>query len=176
MATTATNIQIPDHAILDFFNKQNYLGNAYTVSTNKQTIGSTGETALIALSNPISNLSTNKQNGSLALFLGLRKYIQANNFTTASLFRIYLNPTFTVGSTLTPINLRSGSAFTSKMTAKLSPTVSVNGTFMMTNATGSQEADSSNLIILDPGSSILVTVQCGTSSTDVITELSWYEI
>ena len=73
----------------DFFNKQNYLGNAYTVSTNKQTIGSTGETALIALSNPITNLSTNKQNGSLALFLGLRKYIQANNFTTASLFRIY---------------------------------------------------------------------------------------
>ena len=41
----ATQRQVPEHAILDYFNKQTYLGNQY-VATLASTVG-TGETNLL---------------------------------------------------------------------------------------------------------------------------------
>lgn len=81
-----TKNQVPDHAILDYFNKQTYLGNqfmtcqAFTVSTS--------ELPILLLANPSKTLS---------LFQNL---IGALSLTAAHTlaFKVYFNPTITAGA------------------------------------------------------------------------------
>lgn len=181
--TPATNRQIPDHSIMDAYNKQTYLGNAYIASTGSVTVVTGGtETPLMLLSNPASNYTQNGQGMNLSCFHNLRKlitpFISAGTTELAS-FKFYLNPTVSAaGTAITPINLRPGNASTSKMVPTKSPTVSVNGTLLTTYETMTMETDGQLMFILDPGFSILVTVTypTGTNGSPAVSELTWYEM
>lgn len=181
--TPATNRQIPDHSIMDAYNKQTYLGNGYIASTGSVTITTGGtEQPILLLSNPSTNYNQNGQAGNLSCFQNLRKlitpFISAGTTDLAS-FKVYLNPTVTgTGSAITPVNLRPGNANTSKMVARKSPTVSSNGTLLTTYETMVMETDSSLLFLLDPGFSLLITVTypTGTDGSPAVAELAWYEM
>jgi hypothetical protein len=173
-APIITNRQLPDHAILDFYNKQTYLGNAYLVSTGF-VASSTSETPLLMLSNPTSNSTQNGSGGSLGLFNIIRK-LQNDTAGSGVIFSLYLNPTGVSGGTpTTPGNLRPGTGKTSKMTTTLDPTVTTKGTFIAAFSPDFIEIDSSVLLVLDPGYSLLVTVSAAQTSNSCL-ELSWYEI
>lgn len=87
----ATNRQIPDHAILDQYNKQTYLGNTYSV--NKSFTVGTGETALLLLNNKYSSV-----NGTgIALFQNMLKVVESTAAHSA-IINIYSNPTITAGA------------------------------------------------------------------------------
>lgn len=123
--TPATNRQIPDTAILDFYNKQTYLGNSYIVTTNLVATTTT-ETPLLIITNPASNFNQNGQSGNLSLFNSVRK-LQCDTLEAGIVFRFYGNPTnVTAGSAFVPRNLRSGSSNVSKMTASINPTIAGN--------------------------------------------------
>lgn len=173
--TPLTSVQVPDHAILDTFNKQTYLGKSFLASTGPVTVSSANtETPLMTISNPAANALP--QN--LSLFQAVRKLSQSNNVSTATtIFRFYLAPTITMaGTVLATPNLRTGSANTSKMSAHVSPTTSANGTLLATFAINYQQIDSSVLFILDPGATMLVTAETDTMNTGVICELTWWEL
>ena len=50
--TPATNRQVPDNSILDYFNKQTYLGNQYVYAVGSIEILSTSEAPYLLLTNP----------------------------------------------------------------------------------------------------------------------------
>lgn len=171
-----TNRQVPDHSIMDHFEKQTYLGNQYIYSVASSEIGATSETAIILLQNPV--VSTNAfPSGYTSLFVNLRKIICLTASQTA-IMRLYLNPTFSAAGTAeTPINLRPASPNTSIATLSVAPTVSANGTFIeILSSTPMVEDSASKLIVLDPGQTLLITAQVSSDSTFVATELAWYEL
>lgn len=86
------NRQIPDHSIMDHFNKQTYLGNRY-IYTTAQTISGTSETALLLISNPSANAVTVP---STSMFLDVRK-LTALTASHSALLNFYLNPTVSAG-------------------------------------------------------------------------------
>lgn len=94
MALAATNKQVPDHAILDHFDKQTYLGNQYSVNRSF-TIG-TAETPLILIQNIQSGNSTLFK----ALFQNLIK-VSENTAAKSVMLNVYLNPTFAGAGTQT---------------------------------------------------------------------------
>lgn len=166
----ATNRQIPDHAIMDTFGKQAYLGNQFIASSPLVSLGDTNEDPLIFLNNPATS--------GKALFCFSRKlnvYNSSNNVA----FRLYFNPTtVTSGTAITPINCRIASPTVSIATSKYSPAVVSNGTFIATLPVvlGYFQNDSLLGLIIDPGSSFLITAQASASSTQVTAELVWWEL
>jgi hypothetical protein len=170
----ATQRQVPDHSIMDYYNKQTYLGNQYVVSTGLVT-GEMSETPLLYLSNPATNYNQNAQSGNLGLFQVLRK-LQCDTLEAGVIIRLYINPTAVTGGTnITPVNLRPSYGNNSKMIALKSPTTSSFGTFVALYTPNTAEVDSNILIVLDPGDSILITQEVG-SASNVAAELVWYEL
>jgi hypothetical protein len=172
--TPGTPRQTPDQSILDLYNKQTYLGNSFLVSTNF-VASNTSETPLLYLNNPATNAKNNGDGGSLGLFNIVRKF-QNDTLGSAVIFNIYLNPTgVTGGTSITPQNLRPAWGTVSKMTAKVSPAVVSNGTFISTTAPNFIEIDAALLFVLDPGQSLLITVSAASTSNSCA-ELVYYEI
>lgn len=181
MALKPTNAkQVPEHSIMDFYNKQTYLGQSFLISTGLVDVSSANtETPILLLQNPSSNFSSGSYGQkNIGLFQNVRKLSQGTNVSSATtLFRFYLNPTApSPGSAATISNLRPSFSNSSKMNAYVSPTISSNGAFLAVFSVNYQEIDSSVLFILDPGYSILLTAETDTASTYVIAELSWYEL
>lgn len=172
--TPATSRQIPDHAILDHFNKQHYLGNRYSF-TQAFTASGTGEVAAIYLLNPA--VTTTAFPNQVALFLDLRRLtgtVAADN----QILRTYLNPTISsAGTAKTPLNMRPASSNTSVATLASAPTASANGTLVEALASGAFGSfQSTELIILDPGQGVLITYQASASSDVVVPMIAWSEI
>lgn len=171
-----TNKQVPEHSIMDHFDKQTYLSNQYVYSVGSSEIGSTSETAIILLQNPAVSVSA-FPSGYQSLFVNLRKIICLTASETA-IIRLYLNPTFSAaGTSETPINMRPASSSVSVSKLSVGPTVSVNGTFIEILTSNPMVEDSATkLLILDPGQTLLITAQTSSSSTLVATELAWFEL
>lgn len=159
--------QVPDHSIMDYYNKQTYLGNQFSYATTS-ILGSGSETPVLLLRNPVGN--------TLSLFQNVK---QLTSITTSlsAVFRIYFAPTVTgVGTAQTPVNMRPASATVSTAALTTSPTVSANGTLVEVMAGGAFVTDLSNILsILDPGQSMLVTVQMSSAGSAAI-EIGWYEL
>jgi hypothetical protein len=170
-----TNKQVPEHSILDYFNKQTYLGNTFIYSIGSLELMSTAETPLMLITNPVVSSQAFPNNKSI--FQGLKK-LTCLTAANSVAFRIYANPTVTnVGTPQTPLNLRPASPNTSIAALSTSPTVTSNGTLVAILGSANVAPDVSDVLtILDPGQSILVTVQASASSTYVACEMSWYEI
>ena len=173
--TPATNRQVPEHAILDTFNKQVYLGNAFLAGTDVVTLSNTSETPLLYISNPALS-GTAPQNGQ-ALFNGVRS-LNCPDPAGTVIFRVYKNPTVVSGGTaVTPQNCRLASATTSIAAALKSPTVSTNGTRQITLVVGfSAQSIDSQLLIVDPGQTLLITAQAVGAGTTAIAECQWFEL
>lgn len=182
MSTPLNSIQTAEKSILDLQGRQAYLGNGYTVSIGVTTsISAATETPILYLSNPAAN-SAGQPSGNpqqnIACFQNIRRLaINANG--GIGIFRYYINPTGAIsgGSTLTPVNTRTASTNTSKMTAKSLPTVgsSLFGTLLGIFYGNSSISDSASLFVLDPGQSIVVTASLSALGT-VIGDFSWYEL
>lgn len=174
MATQpGTNKQVPEHSILDHFDKQVYLGNQF-IFTNPISVG-TAETPILLLSNPL--VAAQAFPGQASLFVNLNKLV----CVTASqnvIVRSYLAPTVTgAGTAKTAVNLRSGSPSSSVATLATSPTASANGTLVQMLASNAFSPDMSSILtIVDPGKIMLITAQASAASTALISETSWFEI
>ena len=174
--TLATNRQIPDHAIFDHYNKQTYLGNRYSYVIATNTPGATTEVDLLLLKNTAVT-TRGFPSGNVSLFCDLRK---ATSLTASqsSIFKFYINPTITTaGTAKTPLNLRTGSPNTSIAALSTGPTIAAKGSLVDSiNALTFVQAQSDLLVILDPGKTMLVTVQTSSDTTDIQFGLSWYEL
>ena len=175
-----TNRQVPENAILDYFNKQSYLGNSFSLPINAQTLSGTSETPIALIVNP-SVTGDAFPSGYKSIFNNLRT--TASDISSGdgtSYFRYYFNPTISMtGTKTTPVNVRSGSATASIAQCYLSGqfTVSANGTLVRVITAGySSINDSLLLLIIDPGNSLLVTVQAVTTGATIINANSWWEI
>jgi hypothetical protein len=171
-----TNKQVPEHSILDHFSKQVYLGQQFIYTNPIASFSATTETPIMLLSNPAVTTSA-FPSGWTSLFVNLQKLVVATASQTC-IMRVYLNPSgITTGTTKTPVNLRSGSATTSIAALSINPTGSIAGVpIMVLSAQIGIPDKSDTLLILDPGSSILITAQASATATAVINEVSWYEI
>ena len=174
-STPSTNKQIPDHSIMDAYNKQVYLGQQYGYAVSN-TPASTSETPLLLLQNPAVSTSS-FPSGYQALFLNLVKLACLTSGQSAIL-RIYQSPTVTTAGTVqTPVNKRPASPNTSIASLHLSPTVSANGTLIgILSALPGQPDLTEVLTVLDPAQSVLITVQTSSSSTAVAVQLGHYEL
>ena len=161
--------QVPDHSIMDLFGKQCYLGNAFTLSNAELSLPTTAETNLVYISNP----GTSKK----SLFINLRRV--SSSLQPVDI-RYYLNPTITVnGSAATPLNLRPANSNVSVSSCFTSPTSSAFGTLIETLGCPQSYyvvSDSSLLFILDPGNSMLMTGSAQTATTNINSDISWYEL
>lgn len=161
--------QVPDHSILDLFGKQAYLGNQFVASSGVVSLADTAEHPVMYLLNGAANTKS--------LFNGIRKCF-AGDVTNLIVFRVYQQPTtVAAGSVITPTNSRLASATLSSATVKKSVTAVSNGTLIETLPIGFGYApiESNNLLILDPGYSLLITAQAVAATTCVI-EMVWWEL
>lgn len=181
MANLPTNQnQMPDRSIMDYYNRQRYLGNQFVYGMNGYSPGSTSETNAFIIQNPTANGQTSVTGiygrQTIGLFLDYRKVC----CTTASeeiVAKFYLNPNFTGGTSETAINSRVASPTASVMNLLLSPTVSAKGTFIDSLESNPFVLCESRLLyILDPGNSILMTITAASSGTTLNSLFSWYEI
>lgn len=171
-----TNRQLPDNAILDRFNKQAYLGNRFIFSVPGDEIGATSETPILLLTNPAVS-KTSFPSGWAALFCDLRR-IGCLTAAESAVLRFYLTPTFSAaGTAKVPQNIRPGSPNVSIAALSQGPTVSNNGVLVGTICAGALiTAQADEILILDPGQSLLITAQTASSSTFVAIDLGWYEL
>lgn len=175
MANLLTSNQIPDKAAQDFYNRQTYLANAFMCSVDSFSLGSTSELPVLLIQNPAVTASA-FPNGYQALFNNLRR---VSCFADAVMFRFYKNPTVTsAGTPFTPINLRTSSSVTSIATVTTSPSISANGTKISTLACPAGWAASSalDMIIIDPGQSLLVTAQAQAGTPTVQLDFAFYQL
>lgn len=171
-----TNRQVPDHSIMDHFNKQAYLGNYYDYSLGNNEILTTSEYPLILLTNNQPSTQAFPYNW-LSLFCDLRNAISVTA-TQSVILRAYLNPTITsAGTSKTPTNLRSGSSNASVAALSINPTISANGTLVdVIGANAFETAQSQKMLIIDPNHSLLITVQTSSNTTFIGTNIGWYEL
>lgn len=175
MTTPATNKQIPDNSILDYYNKQIYLGNGF-ILPGSVTLSDTSETPLFLVKNLA--VSTSAFPVQQALFLNMRSFASSAQLVT---IKTYSAPTISSVSTrATPVNLRPASTTTSVSRCYLNGQfgVSANGTLMSNLGCAGTNVPSSDgtLIILDPGQNLLITGTAGTGNTAVTFNVSWYEL
>lgn len=173
MTTPATQNQVPEHSILDVFGKQSYLGNQFVTVVNGIALAGTTETPLILIQNPPISTSA---------FPSKYKAIFLNAINTSAsastVLRFYFNPTvITLGTLQVAQNLRPASPTTSVSIIYTSPTVSANGTLI--NAIVSQLSTvtvDDQILILDPGQSLLVTATSVSSGTIIYLQKNFYEL
>jgi hypothetical protein len=171
MSLTPNNAQqLPDKSILDYFNRQTYLGNTFSLPINGLVISGTSETPAVL----IQNAQSTTLQGQKSIFSNSRG-VAANSPT---IFRYYLNPTITdIGTPAFPVNLRPASGTSSISTCSVSPTVSNNGTLVLVVSVNDYSTVLFNsLVVLDPGQSLLTTVQAITTGTTIFNENIFYEL
>lgn len=173
----ATSKQIPNEAILDVYNKQAYLGNQFVYPLKVAAVASTAETPLLLIQGIGTSANTYSNKSPTALFITLKTMI-CDTASQNVLFSFYTNPAFSdTGPIKTPLNARTGSATTSVATVSTSPTIVSNGTLMEQSAvSGVGTYESTAMIILDAGQSLLLTATCSANPTNVGAVISWYEL
>jgi hypothetical protein len=164
--------QISEKSILDFYNRQTYLGNSYCYPLPTTTIATTSETPLLLFINPTYVPATQ-----ISAYFTQRKLVTRTASDTATL-NFYFNPTVSVtGTAKLPVNLRIGNSNTALTLVYLSPTVSANGTLVGSlDSSAFSPNQSDKLWILQPNQSLLVTVIVSANNTNVASEISWYEL
>lgn len=168
----ATNKQVPEHSIMDHFNKQVYLGNQYSVNKSF-TIGAS-EIPLLYLSNI--------QTGNIQILKGLFQNIFKMAFESTSgelTLNAYLNATVTGGTPITPINMRPSYGISNIVgTVVSSPTISNIGVLVDTiSGTSSNPVSSSEMLkILDNNQNMLITGIASGAGILGNVILQWYEI
>lgn len=173
----ATNKQIPEHSIMDVFWKQAYLGNQFLYAIGDMEITQTTEYPLFWLQNPSVSAAA-FPSGWQALFVNICK-IACLTASQNAILRVYLNPTgASDGTAETPLNVRPGNTeITSIASLALSPSSSGNGSIVETLCAQPGLSDKiSGLYILDPGESLLVTVQTSSDSTYIGSSIGWYQL
>lgn len=168
----ATNRQVPEHSIMDHFNKQVYLGNQYSVNKSF-TIGAS-EISLLYL----NNSQTGNQQNLKSLFQNVLK--MAFESASGSLtINAYLDATVTGGTPVTPINMRPSYGISNIAgTVVSSPTIVSIGTLVDTiSGSASQPVTSSEILkILDNTQNMLITgIASGAGILSNII-LQWYEL
>lgn len=174
MSTPNTPAQIPAESILDYYNKQCYLGNGWAFTIPGVSIPTTDETPVALISNPtLSGTAFPQQK---ALFISLRRI---SSLSDSVQIKFYIASTITsAGTPATPVNLRPASSNTSVSVCTTSPTVTDNGTLIDTLESPVDyyiSEDAYRLIILDPGQSLLITCTAA-SATTININLGWYEL
>lgn len=167
MSAPLTSTQISTDSILDLNGKQTYLGNSFTLPAAGTSLTDTSETPVALIKNPSGS--------GKSLFLFNRVVVTNNNPVLA---RYYLNPTVNVlGSTSASTNLRTGANTTSVSLCYLGMTITANGTLLETLPASQYGIRADVLLIIDPGSNLLITAQqAGAGTTLVVPENAWYEI
>lgn len=162
-----TKNQIPNNSIMDKFDKQVYLGNYFRFAATTALTG-TSENPLYLLKCPAT--------ATKSLFFNLNRIIGQTASQTITI-RAYIGPTVTVaGTSKTPLNARPANTNASIADLELTPTTSANGILISALlAAPLAMAEADELIILDPGQSLLITTQA-TASMSVLAELGWYEL
>ena len=112
-----------------------------------------------------------------SLFLSVRR-LNDLSLTSQEVIRFYLGPTVTSNGTAAPIyNLRPASPNTSVALTYTSPTITTNGNYIGAICATDYSFESSSLmVILDPGQSMLVTMQSATATKPIGILLSWWEL
>jgi len=171
----ATNKQLPDHAILDHFDKQCYLGNTYSATV--PFTATLTETPVLLLANNQVFHPTASSSIATALFQNFLKLVE-NTAGDSAILKVYANPTITaVGAPVIPINMRLAYANSSIATITSGPTASANGTLIdAVSALALTEGFSNILKIIDPGNSILITATASAAATILNVICQWYEI
>ncbi len=165
MTTSLTNIQIPDKSIMDIWGRQAYLGNAFYLPHAGKALGGTSEVIVGVISVPTTT--------TMGVFLSSRLVYSS----TADVinFKFYKGPTVSVnGSATVPVNARTGFAIASIADCFLAPTVTVNGTLITAMSTLAPSAG--NLLVVDPGTKLLITAQAVSGTPTAFIQLGWYEI
>ena len=133
---------------------------------------SSAEANLLLITNPSPSNGTG-----IALFLNLSKIICTTAATTAVL-RLYANPTVSgAGSAKAAVNCRTAYGVTRQQSVVTSgPTTSANGTLVdVVGSSAFLSAESKHMIVLDPGQSLLVTVQ-GSAASSCTSIVSFFEM
>lgn len=96
----------------------------------------------------------------------------------SAIIRCYLNPTVTgAGTPVTPSNVRPANVNAAVSTVTTGPTVSGNGTLVDVVSAAALTSGLSQLLeILDPGQTMLITLQASASSATTSTIIGFYEI
>lgn len=175
--STLVNNQNAENSILDVIGaKQMYLGNQFIFSEEATTSG-TAEAPLLLIRNPVVTASASPV-GSKSIFIRNVELSCYTNSQTA-IYRFYINPTITGnGAAAAALNARSGSSTASVAIVTTTPTVSANGTLLLTlgvAAFGNGGFDDI-MAILDPGANLLITVQASASAAKLGISLGWYEL
>ena len=165
MSYTANSKQLPDHAILDAYNKQTYLGNSYVLPVSSS-LTDTSEKVVAFIKNPVGNL--------VGVFVNLIKVSSDKSVQ----IKIYSNPTVNVlGAATVPLNYRTASTFAASALCYKSTSFSANGTLLGSVAAGAYgTAQAGGLYVLDAGQTLLITATAAAGTTTPITELAWYEL
>ena len=172
--TPATNKQLPDHAILDYFNKQIYLGNGFSVPQSLALSG-TSENLLYLVQNPVT--STSFPSSYKSLFLNLRKYLTTLQNVVIKIYQAGVVATVSTASTAQNLRPASSNASIAGVYVNGQFTMTSNGTLMSElGVTPSAPLDDSMLVIVDPGQSILITATALVTTTTVQSTVSWYEL
>lgn len=175
--TPATYKQVPDHSFMDRFYKQTYLGNSYILHSGAVSLSDTTETPVLLIQNPV--VVAQAFPNQVGLFVNLRRMTSSAQGVTQ---KVYINPvTNTLSTTTVPSNLRHASSFVSKSVCRVAGnfTLTSNGTlYSITGCAGTNSTaeDSQLLLILDPGTTLLVTATALAGSTSVNAEACWYEL
>jgi len=175
MTTPANSRQIPDHAILDYFGKQIYLGNQFHFVLSDIAITSTAEQMVALVTNPAVFGAPN--NVSKGVFIAYRRI---SSLAQAGQARFYINPTVTsIGTPLDPVQSRPASSTVPVSKWSIAPSVSANGTLFSTLEVPSSyfiSEETTRTIILDPGQSMLITFIADTGATTINLNIGFYEI
>ncbi len=167
MGAPLTQTQVSTDSILDLNGKQTYLGNSFTLQTAGVSLTDTSEHLLCVIKNAAGS--------GKSLFLFNSVAMTNNN---PYLVRYYLNPVLnSAGSTTVPLNLRTGATTVSVSTCYLGSTLTSSGTLLQTLPSTTYGNQSSPLIIIDPGSALLITgQQAGAGTSLAVSQNAWYEI
>jgi hypothetical protein len=165
---------------MDYYNKQTYLGNGYVYSLDAAEPATTSEFPVLLLKNPtITAVAFPAQGTNVypSLFVKFLR-ILCETASQSVILRVYLNPTVTaVGTVKTPVNLRIASPNTSVSALSINPTVSSNGKLVSVLASSAFTPSSgSELLVLDPGQSLLLTAQASSNTTLLGLDVHWYEM
>lgn len=161
-----TSNQNPTNSIMDYFNKQAYLGNQFAVTLSPTITGSEVATLLM------QNLSTTK-----SMFVN-NKMLTSLTASNSAVLRAYIGPTFSAAGTAATIeNFRPANTTASVATLTTGPTASNNGTLIDVIASPTLTTNRSNqMTIIDPGQTLLITLQASAGGTVIAYQLAWFEL